>query len=208
MNNKLMKRIIAGILSFSLIISFLSVSAISRADEDPDKSNTDTHYPTLYEVDDLIEEEKVTADDLNISLSDGFDPETIDSSIHYDPSYVSVSYLPEESDYIENEVGLYTTSYLCSLNGRDISYLISRRINVYNDSDDEDSETKDSILADDRKIEELPLSAGEITTLQTADARFVIALDKDNTLKSGEPLESDEILKATENKDDNKNILT
>ena len=190
-----LKRIVAGLMCLALLGSFFSAIPVSKAETQSPAAYEELN---LIERTDISEEELVTADDLNIPTDSAFDPEDIGNGIHFDPRYVDVSFYPDASDLDASEVGYYKTAYLCIPKSEKEPYLIIRHIRVYEKAKDEDDEDggedadtdgEKPLVGEERQTEELPLSEGEITTIQRSDASFGISLDKDSELKKGEPLD-------------------
>ncbi|MBR3635065.1 MAG: LPXTG cell wall anchor domain-containing protein [Lachnospiraceae bacterium] len=184
MKQKVMKRSLAILMSLALVCSFLSVMPVSHAEE----VGSQYEELDLSVRTDLIDKEIVTADDINITLGDDFDPEDLRDGIHYDQYFVDVSFYPEGSDYEEGKAGSYVTCYLCKPKDDKDPYILKRVVNVSEPEPSEDDSEEGNLIGDERKTDELPLSEGEITTIQTSDASFAISLDKDNDFKNGRPL--------------------
>ena len=134
---------------------------------------------------DLDENEIASADALNIAIGSDFDPADLTEGITFDETAVDVSYLEEYSEFDIDTCGRYHTYYQVNPKSGKRPYLIARDITVYDPEDNEVTETTDEapegtdvLIGETRNEYELPLSLGEITSIQSSTASFSISLDE------------------------------
>ena len=134
---------------------------------------------------DLDENEIASAEALNVAVGSDFDPADLTQGITYDETVVELSYLAEQSQFDISTCGRYHTYYQVTPRSGKRPYLITRDINVYDPEEnevdgntDEEPEGTDRLIGETRSEDELPLSLGEITSIQSSHASFTISLDE------------------------------
>ena len=176
------RRIVSLAMALILMLSMVGVVPISHAETLTDKYEVlDLNART-----DLAKNEIVTAEDLNILIGSSFDPEDVHDGITADEEAVKVTYDETSSNLDLEKPGTYETYYLVRPKSEKTPYLICRHIRVYEEEDvgsesseegGDSPETKNNI-GEERSDSEAPLSLGEITSIQSADAVFTISLDE------------------------------
>lgn len=148
---------------------------------------------------DLDEDEIAVAENINVLLDGDYDVKDVMDGISFNEDKVYVRYSETKSYFDISREGTYDTYYRVEPYSGKKPYLIHRRVRVdapqYSSgggspkkddseegSDDEDSEN-DSIVGKKRRNEELPLSKGEIESIQSNTATFTIHLDDNQDIE-------------------------
>lgn len=150
---------------------------------------------------DLDEDEIAVAENINVLLDGDYDVKDAKDGISFDENKVYVRYSETKSNFDLSKEGTYDTYYRVEPYSGKKPYLIHRRVRVdapqyssgngsnsnkdsEESSDDEDSDSEDdSIVGKKRSNEELPLSKGEIESIQSNTATFTIRLDENQDIE-------------------------
>ena len=199
-----LKRCLAVVMAIVLCLTGFGQSAGVFATEA--EESTGTEEVMLYDAEsrtDLDADEVAQAEDINVLKDSDYDVTDVKDGISFYEDKVSVSYDAEKSSFDISVAGKYDTYYLVEPVSGKKAYLIRRTVSVDepeyqadavsgNDTGEDsngepaaqeqpeadDSDTTDEpVVGEPRKNEELPLSAGEIESIQSNTASFTIQLD-------------------------------
>ena len=207
MNSVKMKKPLAFLLAVLMAITGLgqAVGVMAAGTEGVPDAWGDLVLYDEKERTDLDADEIVVAEDINVLKDSDYDVTDVRDGISFHEDKVAVSYYAGKSDFDLTKAGVYDTYYVAEPLSGKTGYLIHRTVSVeepdYQDSPDsndnadtkEDTDTKEDdepdpedgsssedtapLVGEERANEELPLSTGEIESIQSNQATFTINLD-------------------------------
>lgn len=188
-----MKRVLALLMAVVVTVTTFGQNGAVFAAEAGNGSQEELRLYDAEERTDLDADEVATAENINVLLESDYDVADVKDGISFYEDKVSVSYDDDRSEFDVTKAGTYDTYYIVEPVSGKKAYLIHRKVTVDepeyqaegNSSKEADSETEEPepVVGEMRKNEELPLSEGEIESVQSNTATFTIHLDDNQDTK-------------------------